>query len=35
VIIISLLIGLLIFAIILPLILTQGHSMTEQPSQTF
>jgi hypothetical protein len=35
VIIISLLIGLLVFAIILPLILTQGQSMIEQPSQTF
>jgi hypothetical protein len=35
VIIISLLIGLLVFAIILPLILTQGQSIMEQPSQTF
>jgi hypothetical protein len=29
------LIGLLIFAIIIPLILSQGQSMMEQPSQTF
>lgn len=35
VIIISFLIGLLIVAIIIPLILTQGQPMTEQPSQTF
>jgi hypothetical protein len=35
VIIISFLIGLLIVAIIIPLILTQGQSMMEQPSQSF
>jgi len=35
VIIISFLIGLLIVAIIIPLILTQGQSMIEQPSQRF
>jgi len=35
VIIMSFLIGLLVFAIILPLILSQGQSMMEQPSQTF
>jgi hypothetical protein len=35
VIIMSFLIGLLIVAIIIPLILTQGQSMMEQPSQTF
>jgi len=34
-IIMSFLIGLLIFAIIIPLILSQGQSMMEQPSQTF
>ncbi len=35
VIIMSFLIGLLIVAIIIPLILSQGQSMMEQPSQTF
>ncbi len=35
VIIMSFLIGLLIVAIIIPLILTQGQSMMQQPSQTF
>jgi hypothetical protein len=35
VIIMSFLIGLLVFAIILPLVLSQGQSMMEQPSQTF